>query len=154
MQLAIRASVLAALSVAIAQVFMLEYPIYAFLAAVIVTDLKPSQSRGLGLRRLVATVVGTICGAAFSPALPPGPWSIGLSVLLAMVIRQLLQAREGAKVADYICGIVVLDHNAEPWLYAFFRLIETALGISVAWSISCLPKLIRINEVEGHGTRA
>ena len=48
--------------------------------------------------------------------------------------------------------IVVLDHSVEPWHYAFYRLIETALGVVVAWLISYVPKLIRIEE-SGKRTR-
>jgi len=150
-QLALRAAVAAGLSIALAQLFNLEYPIYSFLAAVIVTDLTPSQSRLLGLRRILSTIVGAICGAALSPVLPPGPWAIGLSILVAMLVCQLLQAQEGAKVAGYICGIVVLDHSAEPWLYAYFRFTETVLGVVVAWMISYFPKLIHIDESGGKG---
>lgn len=116
------------------------------LAAVIVTDLVPSQSQQLGLRRLLATVLGAICGATLSPILVPSPWGIGIGVLVAMLTSQLFRARDAAKVAGYICGIVVLDHSVEPWHYAFYRLIETALGVVVAWLISYVPKLIRIEE--------
>jgi uncharacterized membrane protein YgaE (UPF0421/DUF939 family) len=142
--------VAAGLSIAIAKLFNLEYPIYSFLAAVIVTDLTLSQSRQLGLRRLLSTIVGAICGAALSPVLPPDAWAIGLSILVAMLICQLLQARDGAKVAGYICGIVVLDHSAEPWLYAYFRFTETVLGVAVAWMVSCVPKLLHIDESGGN----
>jgi uncharacterized membrane protein YgaE (UPF0421/DUF939 family) len=152
MQLAGRAALAASLSLAIAQLLKLEYPIYAMLAAVIVTDLTPSQSRQLGLRRIVATLVGAVCGAALSPVLPPGPWAIGIGILSAMLICELLRTRDGAKVAGYICGIVLFDHSAEPWLYAFYRLIETGLGIAVAWLISYVPKLIRIEEAGGKET--
>ena len=41
-QLAVRGAAGAGLSIAIAQFFNLQYPIYAFIAAVIVTDLTPS----------------------------------------------------------------------------------------------------------------
>jgi uncharacterized membrane protein YgaE (UPF0421/DUF939 family) len=122
--------VAAGLSIAVAQLFKLEHPIYAFLAAVIVTDLSPSQSRRLGSHRIVATVVGAVCGAALSQVLPPGAWAIGLSILLAMLACQLLQCPEGAKVAGFTCAIVVLEHSPEPWSSACFRLIETALGSS------------------------
>ena len=130
----------------LALLFGLQYPIYAFLAAVIVTDLSPSRTRQLGLLRLIATVVGAGIGAMLSMVLPAGPWSLGLGVLLAMQVSHLVKAQEGAKVAGYICGIVLLEHGAHPWSYAFFRLIETALGIAVATSISFVPKLIRIEE--------
>jgi aromatic acid exporter family member 1 len=66
-QLAIRAALAAALSVAIARLLKLEFPIYAFLGAVIVTDLTPSQSTQLGLRRIVANLVGAVSGAALEP---------------------------------------------------------------------------------------
>ena len=71
-----------------------------------------------------------------SPLFPPGPLAIGLGVPVAMLICQLMRASEGAKVAGYICGIVLLDHGAQPWQYAFLRCIETALGVVVAWLIS------------------
>jgi uncharacterized membrane protein YgaE (UPF0421/DUF939 family) len=145
-QLALRSALAAGLSVAIAQLFHLEYPIYAFLAAVIVTDLTPSQSRKLGLHRILATLIGAVCGATLSPLLPPGPWAIAFAILVAMLICQVLGAGDGAKVAGYICGIVVLDHSAEPWHYAFLRSIETTLGVAVAWSVSHVPKLIRFDE--------
>ena len=146
MQLSLRAAVGASLSLAVAYLFGLEYPLYAFIAAVIVTDLVPSQTRQLGLKRIVATVVGAVCGAVLGPLLPSDPWAIGLGVLAAMLLSNLLHADDGAKVAGYICGIVLLDHGAEPWSYAFYRLVETMLGIVVAVSISLVPKLIRVDE--------
>ena len=86
MQLSLRAAVGASRSLAVAYLFGLEYPLYAFIAAVIVTDLVPSQTRQLGLKRIVATVVGAVCGAVLGPLLPPDPWAIGLGVLAAMLL--------------------------------------------------------------------
>jgi uncharacterized membrane protein YgaE (UPF0421/DUF939 family) len=150
-QLALRAALAAGLSLALAQLLALRYPIYAMIAAVIVTDLSPLQTRQLGLRRLLATVVGAACGAALSTVLSPGPWAVGLGILVAMMISLLLHAQEAAKVAGYICGIVLLAYGEDSWSYALSRLFETALGIGVAWSISLVPKLIRI-DAAGQGT--
>ena len=72
-QLAIRAAIGGSVSVAIAQLLELEEPFYAFVAAIIVTDLAPAQSRQLALRRLVATAIGAVCGAVLSQLLPPDP---------------------------------------------------------------------------------
>ena len=148
-QLSVRAAVAAGVSLVLAQILGLEYPIYAFIAAVIVTDLSRAQTSRLGWRRLIATVVGATCGAALSEALPPGPLAIGFGVLIAMIACNVIRMQEGAKVGGYICGIVMLSYGAEPWSYAFYRLIETILGIGVAWAISLVPKLIRGGESEG-----
>jgi uncharacterized membrane protein YgaE (UPF0421/DUF939 family) len=142
LQLAVRAAVGASVSYALAQLLGLDHPIFAFTAAVIVTDLKPAQSRELGLRRLGATLVGGVAGAALSMVLPSTPWAIGAGVLGAMLLCDMLGARDGAKIAGYICGLIVLEHNAEPWNDAFYRMIETALGVMVAWAIAYVPKLI------------
>jgi uncharacterized membrane protein YgaE (UPF0421/DUF939 family) len=146
MQLALRASVAAGVSIALAQLFGLEHPIYSFLSAVIVTDLAPSQSRRLGTHRLLSTVVGALWGAALNQILPAGAWAVGLGILIAMLTCQLLRSPEGAKVAGFTCGIIVLQNSPDPWAGAFSRLIETALGVSVALLVSYLPKLIRIDE--------
>jgi uncharacterized membrane protein YgaE (UPF0421/DUF939 family) len=142
LQLAVRASIAAALSLLLADFLDLQFPIYAFIAAVIVTDLEPGQTRELGARRIASTVIGAATGAALSMLLPPGPLTIGASIFIAMMLANLMPVRGGAKVAGYICGIVLLDHSSQPWLYAAHRLAETLIGVAVAWGISYVPKLI------------
>ena len=145
-QVSLRAALAAGISIFVAQLCRFEHPIYAMIAAVIVTDLSPAKTRKLGLQRLASTVIGAALGASLGLLLQPSAWVIGLGILLAMGTCHLLRVPEGAKVAGYICGIVMLAHGEQPWSYAFFRLIETALGIGVAWLISLVPKLIHIEE--------
>ena len=38
----------------------------------------------------------------------PNPWTIGLGVAITMLICQLLRAQDGAKVAGFTCGIIML----------------------------------------------
>ena len=142
-QLALRAALAAGLSLAIAQFLQLQFPIYALIAAIIVTDLSPSESTRLGLARLIANVIGAVCGATISMLLPQTSWAFGLSILVAMLSCHLLRTPEVARVAGYTSAIVALSYGSDPWYYAFHRVLETGLGICVAWSISYIPKLIQ-----------
>jgi uncharacterized membrane protein YgaE (UPF0421/DUF939 family) len=156
LQLAIRSAVAAAAAFAIARYLEFAHPIFSLISAVITTDLAPAQSRQLGARRLVATVIGAALGAGLGQLLPSGPWAIGVSILIAMLTCQLLRSPDGAKVAGFTCGIVVLEHNADPWVSALFRFAETALGVVVAMLVSYVPKLIRlrIDDAPAAGSRA
>ena len=118
------------------------------ISAVIVTDLEASQTRKLGLPRLFGTVLGGALGAAICTLLHPGVWAVSVGILFAMFLSSLMHQRDAAKVAGYVSAIVLLDHNADPWSYAFHRTMETLLGVGVALLVSFMPKLLPTNNAE------
>ena len=144
MLLAVRVALAATIAFGVADLLQLHNPIYAFIAAVIVTDRSPLISRKLGLTRIASTIIGAVTGATLSWIAGPGVLSLGISVLIAILACQALRISEGAKVAGYICGLILIEHRGEPWLYAFDRFIETLFGVIVAWGVSAVPHLIRI----------
>jgi uncharacterized membrane protein YgaE (UPF0421/DUF939 family) len=142
-----RAALAAGLAVAVARLSRLPFPLYAMIAAVIVTDISAAKTRRLGLVRLVGTVLGAALGALIAPFFPPGAWwGIGLGVLAAMFLSRVLHLHDADKVTGYVAGIVMLDHGDHPWIYAFHRTMETALGIGLAVLVSLVPRLISIDE--------
>lgn len=140
-QLSLRAAFAAGLSVVAAQLLTLPFPIYAMISAVLVTDLVPAKSRKLALPRFAATLLGTVMGASITSVLPTGVWTVALGVLGAMLLSDVLRLRDSAKVAGYICGVVLLDHGDQSWFYASMRMAETLVGICAALLVSLLPKL-------------
>jgi len=140
-RLSVRAALAAGLAVAIAELLRLPYPIYALIAAVIVSDLSPAKTRQLGFQRLMGSVLGAAVGAVVSLFLPPAAWTIGLGVLIAMFLSHLVHLPAAAKLAGYVCGIVVIGHTDDAWFFGFYRLIETMLGIGIAVLVSFVPKL-------------
>jgi uncharacterized membrane protein YgaE (UPF0421/DUF939 family) len=83
------------LSLVIAQLLQLPFPIYAFISAAIVTDLDPAASRRLGLRRIWATVIGASCGAAITNVVPAGAMGVGFGLLVAMLLAQFSRRGKG-----------------------------------------------------------
>ena len=145
-QLALRVAIAAAVSLFIAQLLHLDLPIFVLISAVIVTDLSPTQSRQLGLRRLLTTAIGAVLGAIICSYLPANPWIVGLSVGITILACGLAGTREDAKIAGFVCGVIVLTHMPDPWMSAWRRFFETAVGIGAAWAVSYVPKLIRIED--------
>jgi uncharacterized membrane protein YgaE (UPF0421/DUF939 family) len=121
----------------------LEFPLYAMIAAVIVTDLAPDETRRLGGRRLAGTAIGSVLGAVLSALLPSGTLTIAFGIFLSMFLTHLMHAPQAARVAGYLCAIVLLEHAADPWIYAFWRFLETVLGIVIAILVSLVPKLVK-----------
>lgn len=150
LQLSLRAAVAAGSAVAIAQYLELPYPVYALIAAVIVLDLSPSKTLQLALQRLAGTLLGATVGGVLSYFLPLNPLAILVSILVAMLLSYVVHLQAAAKLAGYVCGIVILfeAHGANPWSYAFYRVIETFLGIAMAVLVSLVPKLMRVEPTE------
>jgi uncharacterized membrane protein YgaE (UPF0421/DUF939 family) len=144
--MSLRAAVAAALSVAAAQWLQLQFPIYAMISAVVVTDLKASETWKLGLPRLLGSIVGAVLGALTCAFLPPNAWAAGVAIFAAMFLSHLLRLRNSARLAGFVCGIVILAFGQDPWNYALHRTMETALGIAMAMLVSLVPKLLPTDE--------
>ena len=151
LQLSIRAASAAGLAIAIAQWLKLPFPIYALIASVLVIDLSPAKTLQMALQRMAGTLIGATVGAVLSYSLPPGPVEIGVSVLVAMLLSYVVNARGGAKLAGYVAGIAVMSYGANPWSYAVYRAIETFLGIAMAVLVSVIPKLLRVEAEDETG---
>ena len=117
-QLALRAAVGGTASYYAAAYLGLQHPIYALVAAIIVTDFAPVETKRLSLQRLIATGIGAICGVALSTAFGQAQWIAGVGILIAMVLSHACNASAGAKVAGYVCALIILDSGDDPLVHA------------------------------------
>jgi uncharacterized membrane protein YgaE (UPF0421/DUF939 family) len=141
-QLALRAAAGGTVSYYAAAYLGLQHPIYALVAAIIVTDFAPGETKRLSLQRLIATGIGAMCGVALSMAFGHAQWLAGIGIFIAMVLSHACNASAGAKVAGYVCALIILSSGDDPLIHALHRVIETVLGIAVAWVLSLVPRLV------------
>ena len=147
-QLALRAALGAGISLAIARALNLDTPIFALIAAVIVTDRDPAETRKSAIRRVISTAIGAACGIALAQVLGPSSWEAIIAIFLAMMLSIAVTQLGDPKIAAYLCALIIINYSDNPWHYAFYRFIETVLGIMVAWAISLVPKLLDIEDPE------
>jgi uncharacterized membrane protein YgaE (UPF0421/DUF939 family) len=145
LQLSLRVGVAAALAVFLAEALRLPYTLYAMISAVIVTDVVAAKTRELAFPRLLGSAIGAFAGAAIVVSVAGltgvNAVLIGAGVALAALGSCLLHHREAAKLAGYVCAIVLLEHSKHPWIYSGYRMLETALGIGAALLVSFVPPL-------------
>lgn len=133
-----RAAVASVVAVAIAQSLKLTFPLYAVVAAVIVTDVSSEQTQKSGVQRLLGTALGALAGPLFVRAFGDSIYAMGAAIVTMIFACYVVGYTEAAKLAGYVAGLVVLDHADAPWTYARDRFVETSLGIVLAIVMSLL----------------
>ena len=147
-QLATRAALAAGLSLAGAGPLHYEPGTYAVIAAVVVTDLSPVETRSLALQRMAGTAIGAVIGGALSRIAGASPVAVGSGVLLAIMLCRLLRLPAASKLAGFLAGIILLAHSDNALAYSMHRSIETIAGIAAAVAVSWVPRLIRVPDLE------
>jgi uncharacterized membrane protein YgaE (UPF0421/DUF939 family) len=132
LQIGLRASLASLLAAFTALKLGMDYPIYAVIAAIVVTDASPEVTRRTGLLRLLGNGAGAVLGAVIGSILGHSPWVMAAGVLGAIVLCEVIGLRDASKITGYITGIVILFHGDSPWIYAKDRFIETSLGLGFA----------------------
>src|SRR4051794_18861035 len=110
LQLSLRAAVAAGLAVILARLLRMQHPVYAMISAIVVTDLVAAETRKLALPRLAGTLLGSVVGAVISMFFAPGIVVAVFGIFVAMFVSHLC-LESAAKVAGFVCGIVLLEHT-------------------------------------------
>jgi uncharacterized membrane protein YgaE (UPF0421/DUF939 family) len=153
-QLALRGSAAAALSLALGRWLNLDEPIFALIAAVIVTDRNVAESRKLAARRILSTTIGGLCGVGLSSVFHQSSLEVAVSIFVAMMVSTAVTQLSDPKFAAYLCALILINHSERSLQYAYFLFFETALGIIVGWAVSMVPKLVHLDDAPDDQTRS
>jgi hypothetical protein len=126
-----RAAALWALRITVAAVA--SY-VVATLTAMLVVQVTPVSLLASGLDRVVAVVAGVSLAVAFAAVVPLQWWSLGVLILLAIMIGQVLRLRanliEVAISGMLVLGVGSLDAGSAAWQRITETLVGAAVGIA------------------------
>ncbi len=142
LQIGLRAALASLLSAWMALRLGMDYPIYAVIAAIVVTDPSPEVTRRTGLLRLIGNVIGAGLGGGLGSLLGHTPLVMAGGVLFSILLCELIGLKDAAKITGYITGIVILFHGDKPWAYAWARFLETSIGLGFAILVGSLAELL------------
>lgn len=86
--------------------------------------------------RFLGVLIGTIAGAIFIHLVGSGPVSLGISIFLTIVICALFNIKASFRIAALSTAIIIImgkQHPiVDPWLFGFYRFLDSCIGIVVA----------------------
>jgi uncharacterized membrane protein YgaE (UPF0421/DUF939 family) len=116
----------------------LRYPIYALVAAIMVTEYQGEETRKQSSTRFLGNSIGIICGAALCSCLGSHAWVIGLAAFIMILFCYYFELILAAKYSAFVAALTVMDHSETPWLYGRDRITETLIGIVFAVLMSLI----------------
>jgi uncharacterized membrane protein YgaE (UPF0421/DUF939 family) len=128
----VRCALAALASVEVSRYFGLQYPIYALVAAILVTEYHGEETRQQSVTRFSGNVLGIIAGGVLGTLLGGHSWVIGLAAFCMILLCYSCGLTAAAKLSAFVAALTVMDHSKTPWLYGRDRIIETLIGIGFA----------------------
>ena len=132
----IKTGIAVALCIWIAQLLKFEYPFYSAIAAVIAMQATIEGSLKTGVHRMQGTIVGALTGYVFALVAVRSPWWTGLGLILTMTILKFMKWHEAISIASVVFIAISVNLTGKPLDYAVNRIIDTALGIIIAYLVN------------------
>lgn len=92
--------------------------------------------------RFSGVAIGSVLGGLCTTLLGSSPISLGISIFCSVIACTLLNLKEGIRIACLSVTVVMvlwgLHPSTSPWTFAFFRAIDSSLGIILALVVAHL----------------
>ena len=125
--------------VGISQALNLEYPFYAAIAAIISMESSLTMSFKAGRNRMLGTLVGALVGLAFASIAPNNAILCGVGTVIIIAILNYFNWNSSISIAGIVFIAIMVNLNGRsPLLYGANRILDTAIGISVALIVNYL----------------
>lgn len=124
--------------------------LWAALAAIVVQQTHLGSTYKSAWLRFLGVLVGSAMGGFFTTTLGSNPISLGAAIFLTIVICSIFHIKESLRIACLSVAVVMilwgLRPNINPWVFGFYRLLDSCLGIGVAVVIAHLVWPLQISK--------
>lgn len=116
--------------------------VWCAVSAVVVLQVHLGGTYHAALHRFLGVFIGSILGSIFTAYLTPNPLFLGISVFLTAIVCDLLNIKESIRIACLtVCVIMIFwgfHSESNPWWFAFFRFVDSCVGILIGLTIARL----------------
>jgi uncharacterized membrane protein YgaE (UPF0421/DUF939 family) len=128
----VRCALAALAAVKVSRLLGLQFPIYALIAAIMVTEYHGHETRQQSVTRFMGNVLGITAGGILGTFCGGHAWVIGMATFIMVVFCYSFDFAIAAKYSAFVAALTVMDHSTRPWLYGWDRIAETLIGIGFA----------------------
>ncbi|MBC8591383.1 FUSC family protein [Wansuia hejianensis] len=133
----IKTAVSVILTLIIAEVFKLQSPTLAVIAAVMTMESSVSESFVAGKNRMYGTLLGGAVALIMSYIAPTNLIFIGIGLIILINICNYFQWEKAVKMAMVVFLVIVLGYGEQDrYGYALHRTLDTLVGVIVGTSIN------------------
>jgi len=132
----IKTGIAVTLCIWIAQLLNFEYPFYSAIAAVIAMQATIEGSLKTGVHRMQGTIIGALTGYIFALIVVNNPWWTGLGLIVTMTILKFMKWQDAMSIASIVFIAISVNLTGKPLDYALNRIVDTALGIIIAYLVN------------------
>lgn len=129
----IKTAIAVTISILISNLFKLDSPFYAAIAAVISMQNSVTGSYKAGRNRMLGTITGATVGLCFSLISPNNAFLCGCGIIIVIYICNLLKWDKSVTIACIVfIGIMINLTDKTPLYYSIHRTLDTFIGIIVS----------------------
>lgn len=114
--------------------------LWCTLAAIVVIQAHIGGTYKAAWVRFLGVIVGSLLGGICTTYLGANPLTLGLSVFLTVIICCIGNVQESIRIACMSTSVVMvlwgMRPDISPWTFAFFRMIDSCLGILIAVAVA------------------
>lgn len=133
----IKTSMAVAITLLICEQIGISNPFFAAIAAIIAMEASISATLNTVKDRFYGTVLGAVLALTFSLIMPINWFTMGLGILVVIYTCNLFKWVGAIKISTIVFIAILLGYEAgSRWEYAFFRILDTTIGLVIGTLIN------------------